>query len=146
MPSLHSLTSEKILGLDLGSVRIGLALSDELGWMAHPWQTLSRSPQSVKEILKLIEEKNISTVIVGLPRKLDGTYGPAAEACRTFAEELKKQTPAKIILWDERFTTAMASRQLQEAGRNQKQQRSIIDQAAAQQILQSWMDAALQQV
>lgn len=140
MSSLTSLTSEKSLGIDLGSVRIGLALSDELGWMAHPWQTLSRSPYSAKEIAELIEEKKITTVIVGLPRKLDGTYGPAAEACRAFAEELKKETPAKIVLWDERFTTAMASRQLQEAGRNQKQQRSIIDQAAAQQILQSWMD------
>lgn len=133
--------AQKILGLDLGSVRIGLALSDDLGWMAHPWQTLSRSAHSIEEIIRLIEEKKITTVVVGLPRKLDGTYGQAAEQCRSFAEELQPKTSAKVILWDERFTTAMASRQLQEAGRNQKQQRSIIDQAAAQQILQSWMDA-----
>jgi len=140
MSSCNSLTSEKILGLDLGSVRIGLALSDELGWMAHPWQTLARSPQSVKEVVRLAEEKKITTIVVGLPRKLDGTYGPAAEACRSFAQELQQQTSAKVVLWDERFTTAMAARQLQEAGRNQKKQRSIIDQAAAQQILQSWLD------
>lgn len=140
-PQESLLVSEKALGLDLGSVRIGLALSDELGWMAYPWQTLSRSSHSVKEIANLIEEKKITTVIVGLPRKLDGTYGLAAEQCRTFAQELQQQTPAKVVLWDERFTTAMATRQLQEAGRNQKQQRPVIDQAAAQQILQNWMDA-----
>lgn len=132
---------QQTLGIDLGSVRIGLALSDELGWMAHPWQTLSRSPRSVEEIVKLVIEKKISTIVVGLPRSLNGNYGPAAEQCRTFAQELQQQTQAKVILWDERFTTAMASRQLQEAGRKQKQQRSIIDQAAAQQILQSWIDA-----
>ncbi len=132
---------QQTLGIDLGSVRIGLALSDELGWMAHPWQTLSRSPRSVEEIVKLVIEKKITTIIVGLPRSLNGNYGPAAQQCRAFAQELQEQTQAKVILWDERFTTAMATRQLQEAGRNQKQQRSIIDQAAAQQILQSWMDA-----
>ena len=141
MLSLNSLTSETILGIDLGSVRIGLALSDDLGWMAHPWQTLSRSPSSVEEIARLVTEKKVTTIVVGLPRNLNGTYGPAAEPCRAFAQELQKQTEAKVVLWDERFTTAMASRQLQEAGRNQKQQRSVIDQAAAQQILQDWMDA-----
>ena len=141
MLSLNSLTSETILGIDLGSVRIGLALSDDLGWMAHPWQTLSRSPSSVEEIARLVTEKKVTTIVVGLPRNLNGTYGPAAEHCRAFAQELQKQTEAKVVLWDERFTTAMASRQLQEAGRNQKQQRSVIDQAAAQQILQDWMDA-----
>ena len=129
------------LGIDLGSVRIGLALSDDLGWMAYPWQTLSRSPRSIEEIVRLATEKKITTIVVGLPRNLNGTYGPAAENCRAFAQELQKQIEAKVVLWDERFTTAMATRQLQEAGRNQKQQRSIIDQAAAQQILQDWMDA-----
>ena len=109
--------------------------------MAHPWQTLSRSPRSVEEIVRLASEKKVTTIVVGLPRNLNGTYGPAAEHCRAFAQELQKQTPARVVLWDERFTTAMASRQLQEAGRNQKQQRAIIDQAAAQQILQDWMDA-----
>jgi len=132
---------QQTLGIDLGSVRIGLALSDDLGWMAHPWQTLSRSPRSVEEIVRLASEKKVTTIVVGLPRNLNGTYGPAAEHCRTFAQELQKQTPARVVLWDERFTTAMASRQLQEAGKNQKQQRAIIDQAAAQQILQDWMDA-----
>lgn len=132
---------QRFLGIDLGSIRIGLALSDELGWMAHPWQTLSRSPQSIQEITKLVSENQISTVIIGLPRKLDGSYGAAAEQCRIFAKELQEHLSVKVQLWDERFTTAMASRQLQEAGRSQKKQRAVIDQAAAQQILQDWMDA-----
>ena len=132
---------KRILGIDLGSVRIGLALSDELGWMAHPFQTLSRSPKSIQEILQIANEKNVTTMIIGLPRNMNGTYGPAAEQCRTFAEQLQALTTINVILWDERLTTAMASRQLQAAGRNQKEQRSIIDQAAAQQILQDWMDA-----
>jgi putative Holliday junction resolvase len=132
------------LSIDLGSVRIGLALSDELGWMAHPWQTLSRSPRSVQEIATLAAEKKVTTIVVGLPRNLNGTYGPAAEHCRAFAQELQGATEAKVVLWDERFTTVMATRQLQAAGRNQKQQRSIIDQAAAQQILQDWIDAQQQ--
>jgi putative Holliday junction resolvase len=112
--------------------------------MAYPWQTLSRSPRSVEEIARLAAEKKVTTIVVGLPRHLNGTYGPAAEHCRAFANELQQRTQAKVVLWDERFTTAMATRQLQEAGRNQKQQRAIIDQAAAQQILQDWMDAQQQ--
>ncbi|MCF7729623.1 MAG: Holliday junction resolvase RuvX [Chthoniobacterales bacterium] len=131
----------RILGVDLGSVRIGLALSDELGWMAHPWQTLSRSPQSATEIAHLVLEKKVATIVVGLPRNMNGTYGPASEQCSSFALELQKKTEAKVLLWDERLTTAAAARSLHEAGRSSKQQRSIIDQVAAQQILQDWMDS-----
>lgn len=131
----------RILGIDLGSVRIGLALSDDLGWMAHPWQTLSRSPNSALEIARLVVEKKVVTIIVGLPRNMNGTYGPAAEQCRAFADQLQQQTEAKVVLWDERLTTAAAARNLHEAGRSSKQQRPIIDQVAAQQILQDWMDA-----
>ena len=109
--------------------------------MAHPWQTLSRSPRSASEIAHLAIEKNVSTIIVGLPRNMNGTYGPASEKCRAFADELQLKTEAKVILWDERLTTAAAARNLHEAGRSSKQQRLIIDQVAAQQILQDWMDA-----
>ncbi|KAB2643601.1 MAG: Holliday junction resolvase RuvX [Verrucomicrobia bacterium] len=131
----------RILGIDLGTVRIGLAMSDELGWMAHPWQTLARSPQSITEITRLALEKKVTTIVVGLPRNMNGTYGPASEQCSNFAQELQKKTEAKVILWDERLTTAAAARSLHEAGRSSKQQRSIIDQVAAQQILQDWMDS-----
>jgi putative Holliday junction resolvase len=139
--TLGSHAMNRVLGVDLGSVRIGLAISDDLGWMAHPWQTLSRSPSSASEITRLVAEKNVSTIIVGLPRNMNGTYGSASEACRAFARELEQRTTAEVILWDERLTTAAAARSLHEVGRSSKQQRSIIDQVAAQQILQDWMDA-----
>jgi putative Holliday junction resolvase len=138
---LFSVVMTHTLGIDLGSVRIGLALSDDLGWMAHPWQTLSRSSQSSSEIARLALEKKVTTIIIGLPRNMNGTYGPAAEQCRAFAHELQQKTESTVILWDERLTTAAAARNLHEAGRSSKQQRAIIDQVAAQQILQDWMDA-----
>ena len=134
-------TMQRALGIDLGSVRIGLALSDDLGWMAHPLQTLKTSPQSAEEIALIAAEKKVATIIVGLPRNMNGTYGPAAKHCQEFAARLQLLTPIKVILWDERLTTAAATRHLQEAGKTSKQQRSIIDQVAAQQILQDWMDA-----
>lgn len=131
----------RTLGVDLGSVRIGLALSDDLDWMAHPWQTLSRSLSSTSEIARLALEKKVTAIIIGLPRNMNGTYGPASEQCRAFAHELAQKTESKVILWDERLTTAAAARHLHEAGRSSRQQRAIIDQVAAQQILQDWMDA-----
>lgn len=132
---------QRFLGIDLGSVRTGLALSDEIGFMAHPFQTLKTSSQTPQVIAELVEEKKITAVIIGLPRNMNGTYGPAAEHCKKFAAQLEPLTKAKIILWDERLTTVAATRQLHERGLNTKQQRSIIDQAAAQKILQDWMDS-----
>jgi len=135
-----SITS-RTLGVDPGSVRIGLAISDELGCMAHPLQTLKASPQSLAEIAAVAADKGSSVIVIGLPRNMDGSYGPAAEKSRTFAAALSQLTPASVILWDERLTTAAATRRLQEAGRDSRKQRKVIDQAAAVQILQSWLDA-----
>lgn len=132
---------QRFLGIDLGSVRIGIALSDEAGFMAHPFTTLKTSSQSAKEVALLASEKKATVIVIGLPRNMNGSYGPAAEHCKKFAEQLQLLTIVKVILWDERLTTMAAARQLHERGLNAKQQRSIIDQAAAQQILQSWMDS-----
>jgi len=131
---------QRILGIDLGSARIGLALSDELGWMAHPLQTLKTTPQSDQDIALIAAEKKVATIVIGLPRNMNGTYGPSAKHCQDFSVRLQLLTPIKVILWDERLTTAAATRNLHEAGRTSKQQRAIIDQVAAQQILQDWMD------
>jgi putative Holliday junction resolvase len=78
--------------------------------------------------------------VIGLPRNMNGTYGPAAEKSRVLAEAVRQRTSAKVILWDERLTTAAATKRLQEAGRNSREQRGVIDQAAAVQILQDWLD------
>jgi putative Holliday junction resolvase len=130
----------RALGVDPGSARIGLALSDELGCMAHPLRTLKASPESAAEIVAAAEESGSATIVIGLPRNMNGTYGPAAEKSRVLAEAVRQRTSAKVILWDERLTTAAATKRLQEAGRNSREQRGVIDQAAAVQILQDWLD------
>ncbi|MFZ0435201.1 MAG: Holliday junction resolvase RuvX [Chthoniobacterales bacterium] len=130
----------RALGVDPGSARIGLALSDELGCMAHPLRTLKASPDSAAEIAAAAEESGSRTIVIGLPRNMNGTYGPAAEKSRVLAEAVRQRTSAKVILWDERLTTAAATKRLQEAGRNSRDQRGVIDQAAAVQILQDWLD------
>jgi putative Holliday junction resolvase len=130
----------RALGVDPGSARIGLALSDELGCMAHPLRTLKASPESAAEIAAAAEESGSRTIVIGLPRNMNGTYGPAAEKSRVLAEAVMQRTSAKVILWDERLTTAAATKRLQEAGRNSREQRGVIDQAAAVQILQDWLD------
>jgi len=131
----------RALGIDPGSVRIGLALSDDLGCMAHPLQTLKVNKQSALEIAAIAAEKGSKVIILGLPRNMNGTYGPAAEKSRALAAALEPLTSARVILWDERLTTAAATRRLHEAGRNSRDQRQVIDQAAAVQILQDWLDA-----
>jgi putative Holliday junction resolvase len=130
----------RALGVDPGSARIGLALSDELGCMAHPLRTLKASPESPADIAATAEESGSRTIVIGLPRNMNGTYGPAAEKSRVLAEAVRQRTSAKVILWDERLTTAAATKRLQEAGRNSREQRGVIDQAAAVQILQDWLD------
>jgi len=131
----------KALGVDPGSVRIGLALSDDIGFMAHPLQTLKTGKESPAEIAAIAAEKQSKVIVIGLPRNMNGTYGPAAEKSRELASILTTMTQAKVVLWDERLTTAMATKQLHAAGRNSKEQRQLIDRAAAVQILQDWLDA-----
>ena len=139
--------TSRALGVDPGSARIGLALSDDIGFMAHPLQTLkvtagaTTGVRSATEIAAVAAEKGSQVIVIGLPRNMNGTYGPAAEKSRALAEALKPLTTAKVILWDERLTTAAATRRLQEAGMDSRAQRQIIDQAAAVQILQDWLDS-----
>jgi putative Holliday junction resolvase len=109
--------------------------------MAHPLQTLRAHPGSAAEIAAIAAEKGSRVIVLGLPRNMNGTYGPAAEKSRALAGSLAPLTAARIVLWDERLTTAAASRRLAEAGRNSREQRKVIDQAAAVQILQDWLDA-----
>ncbi|MBX9742086.1 MAG: Holliday junction resolvase RuvX [Chthoniobacterales bacterium] len=132
---------KRSLGIDVGSKRIGVALSDELGWMAQPLQTLLTSPQSPQEIAMLAEQHAVSVIVIGLPRNMNGTYGPAAAHCREFSKKVEALTKIKVLLWDERLTTAAATRSLHQAGLKTKAHRAIIDQVAAQEILQSWMDS-----
>jgi len=133
---------KRVLGIDYGDVRVGVAVSDELGFMAHPLETIDvRHTPAVARIRDLAAERGVETIVVGMPRNMNGTHGPASEKAAKFAEELRAALPCKIVTWDERLTTVSAQRSLQEAGRKAQDQKGVIDQAAAQVILQSWLDA-----
>jgi putative Holliday junction resolvase len=130
------------LGLDHGDARIGVAISDELGMLAHAHSTIHVAEgDPIPKIAALAAEQRIGTIVIGMPRNMNGTYGPAAEKVRAFAEQLRAAVACPVKLWDERMTTQAAQRGLHAAGRNTKQSREVIDKVAAQIILQSWLDA-----
>jgi putative Holliday junction resolvase len=132
----------RILGIDVGEARIGLALSDDLGMLAHPLETIHvKEGNPLKRVAEIIAREKIATVVVGLPRNMNGTYGPAADKVREFAAKLQALTPFTVKFWDERLTSVAAQKSLHEAGRNVKQSRGVIDQVAAQLILQGYLDS-----
>jgi len=132
----------RALGLDHGDARIGVAISDDLGMLAHPHSTIHVAEgDPIPKIAELVTKERIGTIILGLPRNMDGTYGPAAEKVRAFAEKLRVAVSCPVKTWDERMSTKAAQRGLHASGKNTKQSREVIDKAAAQFILQGWLDA-----
>ena len=137
----------RALGIDLGEARVGVAISDDLGMMAHPRETIAvdraRPAATVQRIVEIATRESIGTIIVGLPRNMNGTDGPASAKAREFAETLRGKLPAgcEVRLLDERMTTVAAQKALHASGRNVKQSRAVIDQVAAQMILQTFLDA-----
>ena len=130
----------RIMAVDLGSVRTGVAVSDELGMLAQPWKALPGGDKALEAVVSAVGELKPSRVLVGLPRNMDGTYGPAAEHSRAFADQLRARIECMVDLWDERLTTVAAQRALRESGRKARDQRGVVDQVAAQILLQSWLD------
>ncbi|WNM28662.1 Holliday junction resolvase RuvX [Demequina capsici] len=128
------------LGVDVGTVRVGVAASDPDGLMAFPVGTVTRSTDAVREVAQIVAEREATEVFVGLPRTLAGREGASAADARGFAQELAELTSATVRLIDERFSTASASRQMSAAGRSAKSQRQVIDQAAAVVILETALD------
>lgn len=134
---------KRAIGIDFGEARIGVAISDELGMLAHPVETIvvKETPDPLARVAQLARDRDAGHIIIGLPKNMDGTAGAAAEKVRAFAEKLRGQVACPVRLWDERLTTVAAQRALHEAGRNAKQSRKVIDQVAAQIILQGWLDS-----
>ena len=130
------------MAVDLGTARTGIAVSDELGMLAQPWKTLPGGESALEAVVAAWEEIKPVRILVGLPRNMNGTYGPASENARTFAENLRALVTCPVDLWDERLTTVAAQRALRESGRKARDQRGVIDQVAAQILLQSWLDRA----
>ena len=132
----------RFLGIDYGTVRIGLALSDPTGTLASPLAFLeNKSPQQVTTALsELIQTHQIAGLVIGLPRNMDGTYGPSAQKVSDFIEQIQKSISLPISPIDERLTTAQASKQLSGIGMNQKQLRKKVDSSSACLILQQYLD------
>ena len=142
------------LGVDVGKVRVGVALSDPDGILASPLVTVPRDmgaaadsvPADIAELARLVREHEAVQVVVGLPVRLDGSEGIAAIDIRAYAERLARAVGhVPVILADERMSTVVASRRLAERGVRGKRQRAVVDQAAAVEILQSWLDAQRRQ-
>jgi putative Holliday junction resolvase len=133
------------MGIDVGAVRVGVALSDPGGILASPLVTLSRDADrdsDITELTRLVTEHDVVEIVVGLPRTLAGRRGPAALAAEDYAARLAtRATPVPVRLMDERLTTVLATRTLADRGVRGKRQRAVVDQAAAVAILQSWLDA-----
>lgn len=129
-----------ILGIDFGQVRIGLAISDELRFLAHPLQTIPANRSPVKKIAQIVRDRKVEMVVVGIPRHMSGEAGAAANAALEFANGLRAQLPCPVETWDERLTTVAAERALRDAGRKTHKTRHVVDQVAAQMILQSYLD------
>jgi putative Holliday junction resolvase len=132
------------LGIDVGAVRVGVAICDPGGVLATPLVTVPRDVEGgsdVRTIAGLVAEHEAVGVVVGLPRTLAGRDGPAAEAARAFADALTGALDVPVELSDERLTTVVATRQLRERGVKGRKQRAVVDQAAAVAILQGWLDA-----
>lgn len=137
------------VGIDVGSVRVGVAVSDPSALLATPVRTVARDPDGeaqaptdLEEVAVVVSEMDAVEVIVGLPRTLAGEEGAAAEAVRTYAGRLSVRiAPVPVRLVDERLTTVDAHRNLRESGVDGRRQRSVVDQAAAVLILQAALDA-----
>ncbi len=133
----------RALGLDLGTVRIGVAVSDPDGILASPRATVARHPDRADdhaEIAALATELEVVHVVVGLPLSMDGSWGPAARAAQDEAEALAAVLAVPVSLHDERLSTVQASGALRRSGTRGRRQRRVIDQSAAAVILQSWLD------
>lgn len=137
----HPNTPHPALGIDHGDARIGIAATDEFGILAHPVETIDRSRvDPVERIARLAGLRGIRTLVLGLPLRMDGGEGQSAAKVRAFADQLRGRIPdIPLVFVDETLSTSSAAAKLREAGRKARQQKAVIDQAAAVEILNAWM-------
>jgi putative holliday junction resolvase len=133
------------MGLDVGSKTVGVALSDAFGWTAQGLETIKINEEEnnfgFEQLGKIIKEHEVSKIVVGLPKNMNGTIGPRGEANQWFAAELEKLFNLPVILWDERLSTVAAERVLLEADVSRKKRKKVIDKMAAVMILQGFLDS-----
>jgi len=137
------MTTRRILGLDVGSKTIGMAVSDPLGISAQGLETMRRRNKrsDFEQLERILQQYDVGEIVVGYPLRLSGAEGTQSEKMREFAEGLRKRFNLPVHLWDERLTSAQANRVLRESEMSIKRRGEVVDRLAAVLILQSWMEA-----
>ncbi|SDM86253.1 putative holliday junction resolvase [Fictibacillus solisalsi] len=135
----------RILGLDVGSHTVGVAVSDEMGWTAQGIETVRRKPHQPDEVFERIgdwiKQYDVKEIVVGLPKNMNGSIGPSGEACQEFASKAEARYGLPVVLWDERLTTMAAEKMLISADVSRKKRKQVIDKMAAVLILQGYLDS-----
>lgn len=134
----------RIIGIDYGDSRIGIAVSDPFGWMAQgvetiKWQDSLKKP--IERICQLVGEYSAEKIVVGFPRNMNGTVGPRGEKTDEFIRRLSERTSIEIVKWDERLTSVAANRAMHEMGMKISKKKEVVDQIAAGYILQGYLDS-----
>lgn len=131
------------MGLDYGDKRIGVAISDAFGWTAQGVEVIERKKEGdyLERIRELVREQEVDSIVVGLPKNMNGTIGPRGEICMAFAEELRQTLSMPVHLWDERLTTVSAQRTLLEADVSRRKRKQVVDKMAAAILLQNYLDS-----
>lgn len=132
----------RILGLDVGQKTVGVAISDPLGFTAQGITTIRRTKKSedIEAVKRICDEYSVETIVIGLPKNMDGSIGFAGEKIQEFSELLKTVVDLEIVFWDERLTTVAAHRAMLEADLSRGKRKKIVDKVAATYILQGYLD------
>lgn len=133
----------RVMGLDYGDRRIGVAISDAFRWTAQGLTVVEtrRDGGELDRLAEIAQENEVSEVVVGLPKNMNGTIGPRGEICKAFAQQIGEKLGLPVHLWDERLTTVAAERTLKEAEISLKKRKQVIDKMAATLILQNYLDS-----
>ncbi|HEX5564668.1 MAG TPA: Holliday junction resolvase RuvX [Sporosarcina sp.] len=135
----------RVMGLDVGSKTVGIAISDALGWTAQGIETIKIDENAgqfgMSRIQELVSEYAVTSFVVGYPKNMNNSVGPRGEASEKFADMLKEAFGLPVSLWDERLTTMAAERMLIEADVSRKKRKTVIDKMAAVMILQGYLDS-----
>lgn len=138
----HLATGQRLLGLDLGSKTIGVALSDVLRTVASPMEVIRRSKftKDAERLITVIGEQNIGGIILGFPLNMDGSEGPRCQSTRQFVRNISEKISLPVALWDERLSTVAVTRTLLEADTSRRKRKEVVDKLAAAYILQGALD------
>lgn len=133
---------KRILGLDLGQKTIGVAISDPLGFTAQGITTIRRSnkEKDIEELKKICDDYKVETIVIGLPKNMNGTIGPSGEIAMEFGKLIEEEFKIEVKFWDERLTTVAANKAMLEADLSRKKRKKIVDKVASTYILQGYLD------